>query len=238
MSSFINFLKRESQKLCITIDDKTLTLFDNFRRDLIGENKRTNLTRIVSEEEFAKKHILDSLMIITHLDIKEGSSLIDVGTGPGIPGLVLKIYRPDLKLVLLEAQGKKTDFIQKAVSRLDLTGVQVINDRAEIVARQEAYREKFDVVVARAVSALNVLSELCLPFTKIGGMFVAMKGDEPEREIQEAEQALEVLGGKVKDVIYYNLEENLKRSLITINKEEPCPDKYPRRPGIPEKRPI
>jgi 16S rRNA (guanine527-N7)-methyltransferase len=212
--------------------------FEEFREKLLKWNKKVNLTNITKPEDFAKKHIIDSLMLIKHIEITSGAKVMDVGTGPGIPGLIVKIYRPDIKLTLLDSVRKKTDFLSWIIEDMDIGHVKVLNERAENVGHDSEYREKYDMVVARAVSGLNTLSEICLPFVKTRGVFVAMKGGSPEQEMSLSKRALKILGGELEECRGYFLDKDLKRNLIIILKTKKCPDKYPRRPGVPAKKPL
>jgi 16S rRNA (guanine527-N7)-methyltransferase len=238
MKSFKEILSEEAKNHKIELTQDIIQQFDEFRGKLLKWNKKVNLTNITEPEDFAKKHIIDSLMLIKHTDITNRAKVMDVGTGPGIPGLIIKIYRQDIELTLLESVRKKTDFITWITNDMSIPHVTVLNERAENVGHDRQHREKHDIVVARAVSALNTLSEICLPFVKTGGTFVAMKGDSPEGEISMAKRAMEVLGGKVKECREYSLDKDLKRNLIIISKVSSCPDKYPRRPGVPAKNPL
>lgn len=238
MNKFVESLRVQAEKHQISLTEDNIRQFEYFKTQLLEWNKKTNLTNIIDPEDFATKHIIDSLMLCKLGDIKEGARLIDVGTGPGIPGLVVKMYRPDLKVALLESVGKKTRFLEWIVNDMGLYDVEVLNDRAEILAHDSNYRENFDVATARAVASLNTLAELCLPFVKAGGTFIAMKGKGPEIELEMAKKALHVLGGRVGELKNYLLHDNMSRSLVFISKVSECPDKYPRRPGIPEKRPL
>ncbi|MGI6423786.1 MAG: 16S rRNA (guanine(527)-N(7))-methyltransferase RsmG [Tepidanaerobacteraceae bacterium] len=237
-SNFKEVLKEEAKKNNIVISADKLEQFDVFRDNLIDWNGRVNLTRIIEPYDFAKKHVIDSLMLLKHVDIKPSAKLIDVGTGPGIPGLIIKIYRPDISLSLLESVGKKTNFLNLIVENMNLQDVKVINNRAEIVGHDMEHREKYDIVVARAVSALNALSEICLPFVRPRGIFVAMKGPSPDEEIRSSERALGILGGKLKTCTEYVLDGDMRRTLVIIDKIRNCPNKYPRKPGIPGKAPL
>ena len=237
-NNFIEVLKKEALNHDLNLNDNELQTLDTFRRELIYWNNKVNLTRIVDDEDFAIKHVIDSLMIFKKADIQKGASLIDIGTGAGIPGIILKIVRPDLKVDLLESQRKKADFLEYVVDKLSLGDVQIINDRAEAAARKSTFREKYDISIARAVSALNVLCEYCLPFVKVGGLFLSMKGEAPTEEISQAKDAIKILGGKLHKSISYTLGRDMSRTLIIISKEKACPKKYPRRPGIPNKNPL
>ena len=238
MNNFKDILTTEAEKHQIKLTQDNIRQFDEFRVRLLDWNKKVNLTNITEPEDFAKKHVIDSLMLIKHTEISGGARIIDVGTGPGIPGLILKIYRPDIKLALLESVRKKTDFIEWVIKDMNISYVEVLNERAENVGHDDEHREKYDIAVARAVSALNTLSEICLPFVKTGGIFVAMKGSSPEQELSLSERALKILGGKVKECREYVLDIESQRNLIIISKMKRCPDKYPRRPGVPGKNPL
>ena len=204
---------------------------------LLKWNKKVNLINITKPEDFAKAHYR-FLMLIKHIEITSGAKVMDVGTGPGIPGLIVKIYRPDIKLTLLDSVRKKTDFLSWIIEDMDIGHVKVLNERAENVGHDSEYREKYDMVVARAVSGLNTLSEICLPFVKTRGVFVAMKGGSPEQEMSLSKRALKILGGELEECRGYFLDKDLKRNLIIILKTKKCPDKYPRRPGVPAKKPL
>jgi len=238
MNDLKNMINVQIKKMDIKLDEKKIDLICQYWQILRDWNQKINLTRIIEKRDFAIKHLADSLFILKYIEIPEGSEFIDIGTGPGIPGLLIKIVRPDIKMSLLESQRKKTDFLNFTIEKLELENIKVINDRAEIVAHDMAYREKFDFVAARAVSALNVLAELCLPFVKMGGFFVAMKGPNIADEMRDAESALNVMGGEIIKIFEYQLDDGSFRNLIKISKKKESPPKYPRKPGIPEKNPL
>ncbi|MDD4568688.1 MAG: 16S rRNA (guanine(527)-N(7))-methyltransferase RsmG [Tepidanaerobacteraceae bacterium] len=237
-NDFKKILISESQKHNIVLSADKIDQFDEFRKYLIEWNKRVNLTRIVETEDFVKKHIIDSLMLTKHIEMNPGARMIDVGTGPGIPGLIIKMYCNDIKLSLIESVRKKTNFLTWIVKNMNITDVEILNERAEMVGHLDRHREKYDIVVARAVSRLNILSEICLPFARVGGVFVAMKGPSPDEEIRLSEIALKIMGGKVKKCQEYVIDEKIKRNLVIIDKLKNSPSKYSRKPGIPEKTPL
>ncbi|MDK2821116.1 MAG: rRNA (guanine527-N7)-methyltransferase [Clostridia bacterium] len=219
-------------------NDKQLKL-RNYIDLLMEYNKKFNLTNITEEGEIWRKHVIDSLLIFYYLKIPNRISMLDVGTGAGIPGLVLKICRPDLKITLLESQKKKVNFLNLVIDKLGLNDVSCIWDRAEKLGHDLKYREKFDMVVARGVASLNILAEYCLPFVKIDGLMVAYKGPKAKTELSEAKNAINLLGGNEVILKEYKLPEgDDDRSLIIIKKDTMTPSKYPRRPGIAFKRPI
>ncbi|QGP91928.1 Ribosomal RNA small subunit methyltransferase G [Neomoorella glycerini] len=206
---------------------------------LLESNKQVNLTAIVEEEEIWRKHVLDSLLLFCALEIPAGARIIDVGTGAGIPGFILKIYRPDMQLTLLEAQQKKVKFLEKVVARLGLNGVDCLWGRAEEVGQNRNYREKYNLAVARAVAPLITLAEYCLPLVQVGGFMVAYKGPAGEQELAAAEKAINLLGGGETKIWRHQLPEGEEmRILVIIKKEKTTPPAYPRRVGVPAKRPL
>ncbi|MFQ3536239.1 MAG: 16S rRNA (guanine(527)-N(7))-methyltransferase RsmG [Aggregatilineales bacterium] len=214
--------------------------FTQYAAELEAWNKaRANLTAITGIEAIEIRHFLDSLSLLSALDIPNGARLIDVGTGGGFPGVPLKIVRPDLQLTLLEATGKKIAFLQHLVSVLQLTKVEFLNARAEEAGQMPDQRESYDFVVARAVARMPILAEYLLPLARIGGLCVAMKGESAEREAGEAASALRILGGRVSQIVPIQLPDVPERHyLVLIEKISPTPRAYPRKPGMPAKKPL
>ena len=216
--------------------------FQLYYEELLEWNKKVNLTAITEYEEVQLKHFLDSLTMVPALEnepwIKGDFLLLDVGTGAGMPGVPLKIFLPKVRLVLLESVAKKTAFLQYLIERLGLENVDILTGRAEDIARKENCREKFDLVVTRAVGKLPTVAELCLPFCHEGGLFVAMKMGDIQDEIDKAERAIGILGGRLSEVKEINVEGLERRFLVVIEKTSSTPSKYPRRTGIPFKRPL
>lgn len=210
-------------------------LFERFFSLLTEYNARFNLTAITEEEEVYEKHFLDS--VAGESLFPENARVLEVGSGAGFPSLPLKILRDDLSFTLVESTGKKCEFLKTAVKELGLDGVTVLGGRAEELARDSLYREKFDACCARAVARLNTLSEYCLPFVRVGGAFIAYKGDS-EEELHEAKNAISTLGGKTGEVYRYALSNGDKRSLILINKIKHTPAAYPRGQGKERKKPL
>jgi 16S rRNA (guanine527-N7)-methyltransferase len=217
----------------IILDQKKLELFERYYNLLIEYNQKFNLTAITEKEEVYLKHFVDSVLGAEF--IKSGN-LIDVGSGGGFPALPLKIVCDNINLTMLEATGKKCEFLRTVIKELGLSGVTVINGRAEDIAKDLKYREKFDYCTARAVARLNTLTEYCLPFVKKGGSFIAFKGDA-EEEITESYNAVKVLGGRIKGVKNYLLG-GAKRCLIEIEKINLTDKKYPRGNGKERKNPL
>ena len=229
-----------AKRFGINISQGQLEKFDIYYRELVEWNERINLTAITDYEEVQKKHFLDSISIVTALgNNREGLRIIDIGTGAGLPGIPIKIIRPDIRLTLLEATTKKVKFLQYLTEKLRLDDIEIINGRAEEIARRYQYREKYDLAVSRAVAVLPVMAELVLPFCRIGGLFIAQKKGDTEQEVQKSTRAITELGGMLKDIMPVNISNSdEKRKLVIIEKVKLTPDKYPRRSGMPEKRPI
>lgn len=207
----------------INVDEKQKNQFKTYYKLLKEYNEKFNLTAITEEKEVYIKHFIDSAIAV---ELLNGDTLIDIGSGGGFPALPIKIMRPDLKVTLLDATEKKCDFLKIVAKELDLDDVTVVCGRAEDFAKNSDYREKFDICTARAVARLNVLSEYCIPFVKKNGIFVSYKGDADE-EIKEAEKAIKLLGGKIITQDKYILD-GAKRTLVIVEKQKNTDPKYPR----------
>lgn len=201
---------------------------------LVKYNENVNLTAIIDGREIFVKHFLDSILLLKYVDIPSNSSIIDVGTGAGFPSVPMKIYRPDLKITLLDSLNKRINFLQQLCEMTQIDA-EFIHGRAEDYGKESQYREKFDFSCARAVANLSVLSEYCIPFVKIGGYFLSMKG--PNEIIDESNKAVELLGGKIKSDIQYSLENDTRR-IIAIEKISQTPTKYPRNSSQIKKKPL
>lgn len=236
---FTDTLTKAAEEFGISLETTQLQAFDTYYQLVIEWNQKMNLTAITEPEEFAVKHVIDSLSALDMARFPKNASLIDVGTGAGFPGIPLKIMRPDLKLVLVDSLNKRVGFLREVASRLAFSDTEAIHGRAEELARDKQYREKFTLATARAVARLNVLCELCVPFIKTGGYFIAMKGAQYQEEISEAKTSLAVLGCDIEEarrVILPGLDDI--RAVIYIHKQKQTPPEYPRRAGIPEKKPL
>lgn len=210
-----------------------------YEKELIEWNQKFNLTAIRDSESIRTKHFLDSFSCVLAWKASPPEHLIDVGTGAGFPGIPLKILYPNLRLTLVESVGKKAMFCQHIVRVLGLEHVDVIQTRAEALGQSPQHREKYDWAVARAVANLNVLGEYLLPLVRVGGMALAQKSESGPAEAQSAEKAMELLGGKLKQLIPVNLPGVADdRYLIVVEKVAATPPKYPRKPGIPMKQPL
>lgn len=233
-------LRQGAAQFNLILTEAQLAAFETYARELIDWNRQVNLTRIAAPNEIAVKHFLDSLSVAVGLcKLPPGARFIDVGSGAGFPGLPLKIALPHLQLTLLESTGKKCRFLEHVAGVLALPDVTVLNARAEEAGRRPAHRARYDVAVARAVAALPTLAEYLLPLVKVGGRAVAQKGQDPAAEVKSAANALGILGGKVvetRPVDIPGLEG--ERHLIVLQKSKPTPKIYPRRPGLPAKKPL
>lgn len=215
-------------------------LLETYLDELLKWNKKVNLTSITKEPEVRLKHFEDSKTLSKAYDFSKGNPcVIDVGTGAGFPGIPLKILFPNIKLTLVDSVKKKTDFLEHIVKVLGLDNVRIIWGRAEDLAKKKAFRESFDVAVSRALGHLSVDCELCMPFVKIGGVFIAMKSKNQEKEVEQAINAIASLGGELNNIVTFKLPGvDIERKLIVIEKYKKTSDKYPRKAGIPQKRPL
>lgn len=231
-------LRAGFQELGVAINDEVLTLFLRYGRELTRWNERFNLTAITEPEEVIRKHFLDALTALPWLPPGR-VRLVDVGSGAGLPGLALKIARPDIEVTLIESVKKKADFLRHAVGLLDLAGVEVRQERAEESGHVLGLREAFAVATGRAVAPLPVLAELALPLVGVGGLFIAYKGARVEEEVNGAGRALALLGGSVAKVVGVSVPGvDEKRTLVLVRKVAPTPAAYPRRAGQPNKKPL
>ena len=230
-----------TRRLGLRLEEGQTLQLERYFRELVEWNTRVNLTAITDYAEVQSKHFLDSLTVSQAIpgDVASGGALMDVGSGAGFPGLVLKILWPGLRVTLVESVGKKTAFLRHLTEVLNLDEVEVRNERAETLGHDPRFRESYDVVVARAVAELNTLAELTLPFCKPGGSVIAQKKANIEDEIKRAERAISILGGTLDRIMPVDMEEiGEPRWLVVLAKKTPSPSTYPRRPGIPAKRPL
>ena len=216
------------EKFGISLSDEVFLRLDKYAEMLVETNKSINLTAITDPDGVTVKHIADCLSIFGFVDIPENAKLIDVGTGAGFPGLVIKLFRPDIDVTFLDSTKKKLGFIDSVLNETGMTG-ETVHLRAEEAAVLPIYREKFDFATARAVAALPVLSEYCLPFVKVGGSFISMKSADSLEEIKTAAGAIITLGGEIAEDNLFNLVENMPRRIIVIKKKSQTPTKYPRK---------
>lgn len=232
-------LKEAFSKEDFSATETQLIQFENYYKLLIEWNQKINLTAIEEPHEVAYKHFVDSLFLMRITDNLGGKKLIDVGTGAGFPGIPVKIMESELELTLFDSLNKRILFLQEVCSALQLNQVSCVHGRAEDFGANPEYRGKYDIATARAVAKMPVLMEYCLPFVKKGGVFIALKGPELEKELKESQRALKELGGKVVDVQQFTLDEGrYSRNIAVIEKTGDTPKKYPRKAGTPSKNPL
>lgn len=225
--------------LKLQLSEEKLKQFLTYYELLVEKNKVMNLTAITDFQEVVSKHFLDSLSLVKVVDLNQVEKVLDVGTGAGFPGIPLKIAFPHLKITLVDSVNKKVSFLQEVTENIGLHNIEVLHERVEDLGHNENYRESFDLVVSRAVSALPVLAEYCIPFVKTGGHFVSYKAGNIQDELAGGKKAIQVLGGKLLRNIHFQIPgTEIDRTLLLIEKEKPCGKKYPRKAGVPTKTPI
>ncbi len=236
----IEFSKKIIQKLMqinISFSEDKVEKFYIYMQLLLEWNKKINLTSIVEPEEIITKHFIDSLTIESY--ILPNSKVIDVGTGAGFPGIPLKIIREDINILLLDSLNKRIKFLDEVIDKLKLTNIKTIHCRAEEAGQMEEYREKFDIATSRAVANMNILAEYLLPFVKLGGKAIFMKGSNTEDEIRNSQKAIATLGGEKEKIIKFFIPStNFKRNIILVDKKISTPKQYPRSNGKPIKNPL
>lgn len=232
-------LEIKLKELNIQINEIQKKQFDTFYSMLVEWNKVMNLTGITEYEEVIEKHFVDSLSIVNIFDLSEINTVIDVGTGAGFPGIPLKIAFPHLKITLLDSLNKRIHFLDSVIDELKLDGIYTIHGRAEDFAKKDDYRERYDLCVSRAVANLSTLSEYCLPYIRVGGMFISYKSGDVDDEVLESKKAISILGGKLDNVVKFQLPgTDINRSFIKIEKIKNTGKKYPRKAGLPTKEPL
>ncbi|MGE4283127.1 MAG: 16S rRNA (guanine(527)-N(7))-methyltransferase RsmG [Clostridia bacterium] len=232
-------LKEGASQLNIDLSDAQINKFLIFKNVLIEWNKKMNLTAIEDEGEIIVKHFLDSISCMTTNIFKPRCKVIDVGTGAGFPGIPLKLVDDTIEMTLLDSLNKRLIFLDEVISQLKINNITTVHSRAEDLGSNKEYREKFDVSISRAVANLSILAEYCLPFVKVGGFFVSMKGPNMKEEMIGAENAIHILGGELTDIKTVVLPyTQIEHSIIIIKKARQCPTKYPRKAGKPSKEPL
>ena len=237
MNQFVNDLKEWN----IVLSDEQLILFERYKDLLLEWNQKINLTAITDIDEIYKKHFLDSLSLIKCIDNLGNVSytLLDMGTGAGFPGIPLKIAFPNLNITLADSLNKRIDFLNLVIDELKLSNIKAIHARAEELGHDSDYREKYDLVVSRAVANLSVLSEYCIPFVKVDGMFVSYKSGNSSEEINSSKNAVGMLGGKIVNTVDFILPgSDFSRSNVCIKKIKPTEERFPRKAGTPSKKPL
>lgn len=232
-------LKKGALAFDISLDDGQIQQFLAYKESLLEWNDKINLTAIVDDYEIIIKHFIDSLSCLSTGKFFHGCTMIDVGTGAGFPGIPIKIARTDIKVTLMDSLNKRIQFLNHVIETTGIKDINAIHSRAEDLGNQKVYREKYDIVVSRAVANLAVLAEYCMPFVKVGGYLISMKGSDVDTELQQAKNAVKILGGEIETISNIVLPEtDIKHSLIIIKKIQQCPTKYPRKAGKPSKEPL
>ena len=235
----VDFLKEYIQKIGIELSQDKIYKLIKYYELLVEKNKVMNLTAITEYKDVVIKHFADSLSIIKAVNMSEVTNIIDIGTGAGFPGMVLKIVFPDVKITLLDSLNKRVNFLNEVITELHLKDINAIHGRAEDYAHNDIYREKYDLCVSRAVANLSTLSEYCIPYVKVGGKFVSYKAGECEEEINNAKKAVNMLGGKIEETVDFILPEtDISRTFVVIDKLRNTSVKYPRKSGLPSKEPL
>lgn len=239
MAYDLTILEEGCKELGITLDEIQKKQFTDFYEYLVEKNKVMNLTGITEFQEVLIKHFLDSLACVKAVDMSRIKRIMDIGTGAGFPGVPLKIAFPHLEACLLDSLKKRVNFLEETFQMLKLENITAIHGRAEEYAKNKQYRETYDLCVSRAVSNLATLSEYCLPYVKTGGYFISYKSGTVQEEVEQAQKAVKILGGKIKDVVYFQLPDSeIQRSLVVIEKIKATPGRYPRKAGTPLKEPL
>ena len=237
LNKFKELMKENLKELNVDLTDLQLEQFYNYMSILIEWNKFMNLTGITDPEEVITKHFIDSLTVLDKID--KNATIIDVGTGAGFPGIPVKIAFPETKVVLLDSLNKRIKFLNEVIEKLELKDIETIHGRAEECGRNKSYREKYDIAIARAVAPLNVLLEYLMPFVKVNGKCLCMKGSSSEEEIENSKNAIKILGGElIKTEDFYIPNTDIKRRIVQVNKIKETSNKYPRKAGTPSKEPL
>lgn len=237
--SFYNVMKKASDDVNMEFNEEKYNKFIKYMRLVQEWNEKINLTAIIEDEEFVKKHFIDCIKAFKSEEIKNAQTLIDVGTGAGFPGLPIAIMNPNVEVTLLDSLNKRINFLNLVVRELGLKNVKTIHSRAEDGARKPELREKFDVATSRAVANMAVLSEFCMPYVKKGGYFVALKGPAIDEELENGSNAIKILGGELQGIIEISIEEtDLKHNIVEVKKVKNCPKTYPRKAGTVNKKPL
>lgn len=236
LQEFEDLFKSECEKNDVVIKETEYDKFFQYMLGIVEWNEKINVTAITEPKEFLVKHFIDSLTINKY--IEDGKKLIDIGTGAGFPGVPLKIANKNLKVTLIDSVNKKLNVIRAISEDINIDKLEIIHTRAEDLANQKEYREQFDFATTRAVSKLYTIVEYMLPFLKVGGKAICMKGPNYEEEIVEAEKAIQVLGGKIERIENIVIDGEIERNIIIISKEKQTPSRYPRGQGKPLKEPI
>ncbi|WP_297429618.1 16S rRNA (guanine(527)-N(7))-methyltransferase RsmG [Clostridium sp.] len=237
--NFYDLMCQSSEDVGIQLSKEQFEKFIDYMKLLQEWNEKINLTAIIEDGEIIKKHFIDSIKSFKRVEFKNAGNLIDVGTGAGFPGLPIAIMKEDIKVTLLDSLNKRIKFLNTVITKLGLSNVTTIHSRAEDGARDSKFREKFDIATSRAVANMSVLSEFCLPYVKVGGNFIALKGPSVEQEIDQSLNAIKILGGELVNICEVNIEgTELRHNLVVVKKVKECPKVYPRKAGLITKNPL
>ena len=236
---FYDLMSKSAEDVGLQLSKEQYEQFIIYMKLLQEWNEKINLTAIVEDEEIIKKHFIDSMKAFKRDEFKKANTLIDVGTGAGFPGLPISVMNGQLSVTLLDSLNKRINFLNTVISELGLTNVTTIHSRAEDGARNKDLREKFDIATSRAVANMSVLSEFCLPYVKVGGNFIALKGPAVDQEIKESMNAIKLLGGEFINVCEVSIEgTELRHNLVVVKKIKECSKTYPRKAGLITKNPL
>lgn len=236
LKEFEVFFEKELNKNQLTVSKDSYEKYFKYMKNVLEWNTKINVTAVRDEENFIIKHYIDSLVISKY--VEENPRVIDIGTGAGFPGVPVKLYNEDMDITLIDSINKKLNVIRESIKDLDLKNIEIIHSRAEDLAVKEGYRESFDVATTRAVSNLSTILEYMMPFIKVGGIAVCMKGPNYQEELDSARNAIKVLGGKLEIIENFNINTEYERNIIIIKKVLKTPNKYPRSGNKPLKEPI
>lgn len=236
---FFDLMKEAAIEANLELSEEKYEQFIKYMRLLQEWNEKINLTAITEDEEIIKKHFIDCIKAFKSEQIRNASTIIDVGTGAGFPGLPIAIMNPNVKVTLLDSLNKRINFLNTVINEVGLKNITTIHSRAEDGARKPELREKFDIATSRAVANMAVLSEFCMPYVKKGGYFVALKGPSIDEELKDADKAIKTLGGELKEIIEVEIEDtDLRHNIVEVKKIKQCPKIYPRKAGTVNKKPI
>lgn len=236
---FYDLMAKAAEDVGLELTTEQYDQFITYMRLLQEWNEKINLTAILEDEEIIKKHFIDSIKAFKRDEFKKNVNMIDVGTGAGFPGIPIAIINPNINVTLLDSLNKRIKFLDIVISKLGLKNIKTIHSRAEDGARNKKLREKFDIATSRAVANMSVLSEYCLPYVKVGGKFIALKGPAVDQEIEESDVAIKTLGGELEQICEVKIEDtDLRHNLVVVKKIKECAKTYPRKAGTISKNPI
>ncbi len=236
---FYDLMAKAAEDVGLELTTEQYDQFITYMRLLQEWNEKINLTAILEDEEIIKKHFIDSIKAFKRDEFKQNVNVIDVGTGAGFPGIPIAIMNPNINVTLLDSLNKRIKFLDIVINKLGLKNIKTIHSRAEDGARNKNLREKFDIATSRAVANMSVLSEYCLPYVKVGGKFIALKGPAVEQEIEESNVAIKTLGGELEQICEVKIEDtDLRHNLVVVKKIKECAKTYPRKAGTISKNPI